>query len=135
MSNNENEQWFNGESYNLSDMESVTLFVEAMTQSYKELVFQQKDLELRFGALGIGVQYLAAVLDECDHDYEKDDHLRRFIAKLTSCINVDTSFEHAEMDCEILKAALRDRLGEDVDETEKDENENSNSNFESEDEI
>jgi len=126
---NENEQWFNGESYNLSDMESVTLFVEAMTQSYKELVFQQKDLELRFGALGIGVQYLAAVLDECDHDYEKDDHLRRFIAKLTSCINVDTSFEHAEMDCEILKAALRDRLGE------NEENENSNSNFESEDEI
>jgi len=81
----------------------------ALIRMNKQLVNHVKALEVRLSAMGIGIQYMAQVVDEYDHDVEEDDHMRRFMAKLVKCVAPERQFEYCEMDCEILKHALKDR--------------------------
>ena len=81
----------------------------ALIRMNKELISQIKALEVRLSAMVIGIEYMAQVIDEYEHDLDEDEHMRRFMAKLMKCVAPERQFEYCEMDCEILKHALKDR--------------------------
>ena len=81
----------------------------ALIRMNRELINQIKALEIRLSAMGIGIEYMAQVIDEYEHDMDEDEHMRRFMTKLVKCVAPERQFEYCEMDCEVLKHALKDR--------------------------